>query len=66
MSKPERKRCKSKECNNLVIVGKYCEYCTKKRKEKQNMFVKAICGIGAVFIAAAMTVYKTIKFFTKR
>ena len=42
MSKPERKRCKSKECNNLVIVGKYCAYCMKKRKEKQNMFVKEI------------------------
>lgn len=32
----ECKQCKSKECNNPVIEGKYCEYCKKRRKENKD------------------------------
>ena len=33
MKKKTSNRCKTKDCNNIVIEGKYCMYCDRKRKE---------------------------------
>jgi len=30
------KQCKSKNCNNPIIDGKYCEYCKQRKKERRE------------------------------
>ena len=33
MANDEFVQCKTKGCNNPVLVGKYCQYCKQKNKE---------------------------------
>lgn len=50
-------RCKTKDCNNIVIEGKYCMYCDRKRKEARAGIMD---GAGkAVFMAGNMFLLKT-------
>lgn len=41
------KQCKSKSCSNPVLKGKYCEQCTRKRKETRD---KILGGLGGAAI----------------
>ena len=58
MKKVKSKRCKSKGCNNLVLRGKHCEYCTKKRKEIKE---KAEAGfVGVVLLGCGAAIKKGV------
>ena len=48
MAKEKATQCKTKSCDNLVIDGKYCEYCTQKRKEKRNKAVGTGLAAGTI------------------
>jgi len=60
MTKNINKLCKSKNCNNLVLNGKYCEYCKQKRKEKRDQILGIMGGtfIVGIFAAAKKGVLK--------
>lgn len=47
MSNEIQKQCKSKDCSNPVLKGKYCEQCTRKRKEIRD---KIFGGLGGAAI----------------
>ncbi len=56
MKKKTSNRCKTKDCNNIVIEGKYCMYCDRKRKEARTGIMD---GAGkAVFMAGNMFLLK--------
>ena len=46
------KKCRSKGCNNSVLVGNYCEYHTKKKKEIRN----GILGVAGTIILPGIIV----------
>ena len=41
------KQCKTKDCYNPVLDGKYCEYCNQIRKERKD---KILAVAGGAFI----------------
>ena len=47
MVNEKAKHCKTQDCNNPVLNGKYCLQCKKKRKETKN---KVLIGGGSVVI----------------
>lgn len=51
-------KCKTKNCDNNVIKGKYCQYCTQTRKDKRKKTIKAIEQVGKVAVLAAPVVIK--------
>ena len=46
-------KCKTKACDNPVLDGKYCEYCTQKRKEKRDagLVIVGTALIGLIGVA---------------
>ena len=57
MKKKTSNRCKNKDCNNIVIEGKYCMYCDRKRKESRAGIMdgagKAVFMAGNLFLLKA-------------
>lgn len=45
--------CKTKECHNPVLDGKYCEHCKQVRKERKNTAFK-VAGSAAIAFAGAI------------
>lgn len=53
--------CKSKDCNNPALDGKYCDYCTQVRKERKSTAAKVAVGVAAGAVGAARAVGAVIK-----
>lgn len=45
MTNKKLKQCKSKECYNPVLKGKYCIQCTQKRKETRDKILAGTVGV---------------------
>jgi hypothetical protein len=58
MNSEKNKQCKSKDCNNPVLEGKYCNLCKQKRKETRENILK---GTGAAASTAAILVVSIVK-----
>lgn len=56
MSSYEKKTCATKSCNNIVLDGKYCEYCNRKIIER-NKKLKLAAG-GGVIMAVGVAAKK--------
>lgn len=53
------KKCKKRECNNIVLKGKYCERCKRIRSEQIKEFMKDIgCIAGSIGSIALAVVLK--------
>ena len=52
----DEKICKTKDCENHVIDGKFCMSCTQKRKERRNL----VLGIsGSIVSTGTWIAHKT-------
>ena len=57
MSKMKADSCKTRDCTNPVLSGKYCEFCKKKRKEKRNKIIAGAGSATATIAYIALTVF---------
>lgn len=57
MKNNEFKTCKTHDCDNEAIDGKYCAFCTQLRKEKKEKIFGAIFGVGATIGIAIKSGY---------
>jgi nitrogen regulatory protein PII-like uncharacterized protein len=49
MNSEKYKQCKSKDCNNPVLEGKYCNLCRQEKKENREKILKR-AGAGAILV----------------
>ncbi|NMC33986.1 MAG: hypothetical protein GYA36_16210 [Veillonellaceae bacterium] len=52
-------QCKTKGCNNPVLDGKYCMYCTQARKEKKKNFL-SVAGASVIGISVIVNAIKNV------
>ncbi|KAF0222994.1 MAG: hypothetical protein FD179_1830 [Erysipelotrichaceae bacterium] len=55
------KTCKTHDCDNEAIVGKYCAFCTQLRKEKRAKIFGTVFGFVTFVIIAIKFIFKAIR-----